>query len=117
MNLKQLEARNDNFKLFYVGNQCDIIIKSQVIIKNMQKIVIDKNKCIGCFNCKHVCYEVFDIGEDGKAKVRYEAENNIEEAQTAIINCPTGAIKIIYESNTSLLKLLLNLLCKSNNDE
>lgn len=68
----------------------------------MQKIVIDKNKCIDCFNCKHVCYEVFVIGDAGKTKVRYEADNNIEEAQTAIINCPTNSIKIINDSNTSL---------------
>ena len=72
------------------------------------KIVIDKNKCIGCFKCKYTCYEVFEVGEDGKAKVRYGAENNIEEAKTAIINCPVNAIKVIEDSNISLLDILLN---------
>ncbi len=65
----------------------------------LRKVVIDKNKCIGCFTCKHTCYEVFDIDSDGKARVRTGAENNIEEAKTAIINCPTNAIKIINTSS------------------
>ena len=70
----------------------------------MKKVVIDKNKCIGCFTCKRTCYEVFDIGNDGKAMVRVGSENNIEEAESAIINCPVGAIKIVddnYSKNLS----------------
>ena len=79
----------------------------------MAKIVINKNKCIGCLNCKHTCYEVFDIDSDGKAIVRYGCENSIEEAQTAIINCPTGAISIVnnkkHKSNSNLLYILIIL--------
>jgi ferredoxin len=60
------------------------------------KIIIDKNKCIGCFKCKKVCYSVFEVGPDGKAKVRYGVSNgDIEDAISAQINCPTGAITII----------------------
>ena len=62
----------------------------------MNKIVIDYSKCIGCFTCKKVCYQVFEIGEDGKPKVRPDiSQGDVEEALTAVINCPVGAIKII----------------------
>ena len=60
----------------------------------MGRVTIDKSKCIGCFTCKRVCYEVFEVGSDGLAKVRSGQEYNTEEAETAAINCPTGAIKI-----------------------
>ncbi|HBA37929.1 MAG TPA: hypothetical protein DCY94_04340, partial [Firmicutes bacterium] len=64
----------------------------------MKKIVIDKTKCIGCFKCKQVCYSCFEVGSDGKAKVRYGREHDVEEAKTAEICCPTGAISIVEES-------------------
>ena len=59
------------------------------------KIVIDKNKCIGCFNCKRICYNVFEIGFDGKAKVKEGiSQGDIEDAKKAAINCPVNAIMI-----------------------
>jgi len=62
----------------------------------MKRIVIDKNKCIGCFQWKHCCYSVFEIGSDGKAKVRYGiSQGGIIDTETAVINCPTGAISIV----------------------
>ena len=77
----------------------------------MKKVVIDKNKCIGCFNCKRTCYEVFDIDADGKAMVRVGAEGNIDEAETAVINCPVGAIKIVDDDvSTSLESLFFKAL-------
>ncbi len=85
----------------------------------MKKIVIDKNKCIGCFKCKYTCYEVFDIGEDGKAVVRMGALDNTAEAETAIINCPVGAISIVDDYNTnsiSLSKIFLNILSDDDED-
>lgn len=65
----------------------------------MAKIQIDKSKCIGCLECKRVCYEVFDVGIDGKAELRpYITEGDVEDAKTAEICCPMGAIKIIEDS-------------------
>ena len=62
----------------------------------MKKIVIDKSKCIGCLNCKRLCYEVFEEDIDGKAKVKYGiSKGDIEHAEKAVINCPVGAIKIV----------------------
>ncbi len=62
----------------------------------LKKIVINKDKCIGCFKCKNVCYSAFEVGFDGKAKVRSGiSEGDIEDAIRAEISCPTGAIKVI----------------------
>lgn len=61
----------------------------------MKKINIDKDKCIGCFKCKQICYTVFEVGSDGKAQVRNGiTEGDIEDAVSAEISCPTGAISI-----------------------
>jgi len=63
----------------------------------MKKIEIDKNKCIGCGKCKQVNYNVFEYGSDGKAKIRSGiSQGDIEDAVSAKITCPTGAIEI-YE--------------------
>lgn len=68
----------------------------------MKKIIINKEKCIGCFKCKQVCYSVFEVGPDGKSKVRYGiSESDIEDAKTAEICCPTGAISIIEGFNNN----------------
>ena len=68
----------------------------------MKKIIIDKKKCIGCYQCKNTCYSVFEVGSDGKAKVRYGiSQADIEDAETAGINCPTGAISIVETHSNS----------------
>lgn len=65
------------------------------------KIIIDKSKCIGCFNCKKVSYSAFEVGEDGKAKVRPNiTDADILDAKRAEINCPMKAIKIIDDEKT-----------------
>lgn len=83
----------------------------------MKKIVIDKNKCIGCFKCKEVCYSVFEVGSDTKAKVRYGRENDVEEAETARLCCPTGAISIEEESNNGIFGGLVSLFNDEAEDE
>ena len=85
----------------------------------MGKVVIDKSKCIECFNCKRVCYEVFEIGDDGLARVRPDAAGNTKEAESAIIACPTGAIRI-EDSNyksTSLSDVFFKILENSNKED
>jgi ferredoxin len=60
------------------------------------KININKEKCIGCGYCASVCPEVFELGEDGKSRVKEgvnfsDFEDQIKEAKEG---CPVGAIEI-----------------------
>lgn len=52
---------------------------------------IDKAKCIGCGLCTSICAEVFEMGDDSKAKVK--AQKNIPCVKEAIESCPVDAIK------------------------
>ena len=53
-------------------------------------IKIDKKKCIGCGLCASICDEVFELGSDGKAKVK--AQKNLPCVKEAISSCPVKAI-------------------------
>lgn len=53
-------------------------------------VKIDKQKCIGCGACVSVCPEVFEMGNDGKAKIK--AQKNIPCVKEAIESCPVNAI-------------------------
>jgi ferredoxin len=60
------------------------------------KTNINKEKCIGCGYCASVCPEVFELGEDGKSRVKEgvnfsDFEDQIKEAKEG---CPVGAIEI-----------------------
>jgi ferredoxin len=54
-------------------------------------IKINKEKCIGCGACNSTCPEVFDMGSDGKAKVK--AQKKLPCVKKAIDECPVNAIK------------------------
>ncbi len=61
----------------------------------MKKVIVDKDKCIGCFRCRTACNSVFDIGDDEKAKVKDNlSKQDIIAAEKAIAACPTKAIRI-----------------------
>ncbi len=61
----------------------------------MKKVIIDKDKCIGCFRCTTACYSVFEIDEDAKAKVKEDlSKQDITNAEKAVSACPTKAIRI-----------------------
>jgi len=57
------------------------------------KILVDKNKCVGCGSCVSLC-DNFVIGEDGKAAPKSEEVEDIGCNQLASESCPVGAIVI-----------------------
>ena len=58
----------------------------------MPKIKIDKEKCIGCGTCVSICPQVFELGEDGKSRVKNP--NGKCDLKEAAESCPTEAISI-----------------------
>ena len=56
----------------------------------MSKIELEREKCIGCGACVSVCDEVFEMGKDGKARVK--AQKELPCVEEAITSCPTSAI-------------------------
>ncbi len=53
-------------------------------------IKVNKEKCIGCGLCPSICGEVFEMGTDGKARVK--AQKKIPCVKEAIESCPVSAI-------------------------
>ncbi len=65
----------------------------------MKKVIVDKEKCIGCGACVGLVDEVFEFGDDDLAQVRDDVNFDdmdsdlIDEVKDAIEGCPTEAIK------------------------
>lgn len=58
----------------------------------MKKVVVDKDKCIGCGACVGIASDTFDFDDDGLSKV---IDSNVtDEAKDACESCPTDAISI-----------------------
>lgn len=63
------------------------------------KVVVKKDVCIGCGACTVIADQVFEIDDDGLAKVIKEFENieiiqeEIDNVQDAADSCPVGAIE------------------------
>lgn len=56
---------------------------------------IIKDSCIGCGACEAICPDVFEIGEEGIAKIKKEINDEDKElVKEARDMCPTEAIKI-----------------------
>jgi ferredoxin len=54
-------------------------------------IKIKESECIGCGACASVCGEVFEMKDNGKAKVK--SQKNTSCVKEAIDSCPVDAIK------------------------
>jgi len=60
-----------------------------------KKILVDKEKCIGCGSCVDIAEEYFTLGDDGKSEVIKdydEADKDI--VGEAIDGCPADAITL-----------------------
>lgn len=53
---------------------------------------VDKDLCIGCALCSQVCPDVFEMGSDGVALVKDDADRSADCIQDAVDQCPVGAI-------------------------
>jgi ferredoxin len=58
----------------------------------VKKVVIDKNKCLGCGTCMALAGGTFAIGAEGVVDVIEPIGNSEEEIQMAIDACPNQAI-------------------------
>ena len=62
------------------------------------KVEIDREKCISCGSCATLAGEVFEIDEEGKAKVKegvdFSDPEIKEKAKQAANSCPAEAIKV-----------------------
>jgi len=60
------------------------------------KILIDKEKCIGCGACSAILPDFFEI-EGGKARTKKSEikENEKQKIKDAVSGCPVNAIKVI----------------------
>ena len=57
----------------------------------MAKVTVDENACVGCGLCVNGCPDLFELGEDGIAKVK-ENENPDCDVQEIASQCPVNAI-------------------------
>ena len=62
----------------------------------MKKVVINKDKCLGCGMCVRIESDVFDFDDDGLAKVN---NDNKENVNNAIDSCPVAAIEVVDEES------------------
>jgi len=69
----------------------------------MSKIILEKEKCIGCGTCSVVCPSFFEMGGDGRANLKegVEKEKVLEKevsdtgcANEAMQSCPVGCIHV-----------------------
>jgi ferredoxin len=61
----------------------------------MKKILIDKNKCIGCGLCSAFDPKTFKLGKNGKAEIVNQKRDSDGKIKEAIGSCPTGAIEFV----------------------
>lgn len=60
------------------------------------QIEIDKNRCIGCGLCVFIAPDVFELGDDGKSRIKngVDLEKNKELITQAKENCPAQGIEV-----------------------
>ena len=60
----------------------------------MKKLVVDKEKCIGCGACVAVDSKHFDFSDEGYSEAISQDNLDSEEIKSAVESCPTGAISL-----------------------
>ena len=64
------------------------------------KAIVDEDLCFGCGVCQTICPEVFEMGDDNKAKVKLDPVPSAFHAacREAAEGCPEEAIRIEEQS-------------------
>jgi len=60
----------------------------------MSKIIIEREKCIGCGNCAAVCPKYFNIIDDGKSSIiggEIDPKTNNDELEVPSLECAQAA--------------------------
>ncbi len=67
----------------------------------MKKVVVNKDKCLGCGMCVGIESDVFDFDDDNLAKANNDNINdeNKDNVNNAIDSCPVGAIEVHEEES------------------
>lgn len=79
------------------------IKKSEIkpaVVKKIQpnskskRVWVDQKTCIGCGVCTTIAPKVFELGKNGKSKVKNPEGADLETIKLAVDACPVQAIKI-----------------------
>jgi ferredoxin len=66
----------------------------EVSSKGTDRLVVDRDACMGSGNCAFWAPGVFDLDDEGVAVVCGNPVGREEDIRRAMVNCPTKAISI-----------------------
>jgi len=57
----------------------------------MSKIILEREKCIGCGSCQAMCPKYFELIEDGKSHIKDSTKQEVEELEVEKLECAESA--------------------------
>jgi ferredoxin len=57
----------------------------------MAKIILEREKCIGCGSCQAMCPKYFELIEDGKSHIKDSTKQEVEELEVEKLECAESA--------------------------